>query len=64
MISLEDEELLKIWNEKETSIINCNRFNNLPIESKIRIFDLIMENKHIKMKGGKKNGWKRHKTSR
>jgi hypothetical protein len=56
MISLEDEELLKIWEEKENSVIKCNRFNNLPIESKIRIFDLIMENKHIKMKGGKKNG--------
>lgn len=49
---IEDKELINIWNEKENSVIKCKKYEDLSLEDKTRIFDLIMKNKHIQMKGG------------
>lgn len=43
-----DEELVKIWNNKEKSYVDYWRYEYLNRKEKTRIFNLILKNKHIK----------------
>ena len=44
-----DQELLKIWNENEGQIVSgINACNDLPLNEKARIFDLIANGKNKK----------------
>ncbi len=42
-----DKELLKIWNENEGQFARgINAYEDLPLNEKARIFDLIVDGKH------------------
>jgi hypothetical protein len=53
-----DAELLRIWKATENRYDNKaqTEHNNLTIEEKARLFDLIVLGKHIELKGGLENG--------
>lgn len=42
---MNDEQLFEIWENKELSFENINKYNDLSLEEKARIFDLILKHK-------------------
>jgi len=45
---MNDKKLMEIWENKELSFENLNKYNDLTLEEKSKIFDLILKEEDLK----------------